>query len=110
MTFNHHQSSDMEIIIQITILKLNSLTDRALTYTETFIGTPGLFHEAFSECEQHHKALQEEKKLPGPEQLTWIGLLFPGTPEEQPTVLTTGPSNSVNPISVCTYYACSFNL
>ena len=32
-------------------------------------GIPDLFHEAFSDCEQHHKALQEEKKLPGPEQL-----------------------------------------
>ena len=31
-TFNRHQSSDMEIIIQIKILKLNSLTDRALTW------------------------------------------------------------------------------
>ena len=30
-------------------------------------GIPDLFHEAFSDCEQHHKALQEEKKLPGPE-------------------------------------------
>ena len=37
-------------------------------------GIPGLFHEAFSDCEQHHKALQEEKKLPGPEQLAWIGI------------------------------------
>ena len=45
-------------------------------------GIPGLFHEAFSDCEEHHKALQEEKKLPGSEQLAWIGLLFPGTPEE----------------------------
>ena len=63
-------------------------------------GIPGLFHEAFSDCEQHHKALQEEKKLPGPEQLAWIGVLFPGTPEEYPTALTTGPSNSVNPIPV----------
>ena len=72
-------------------------------------GIPGLFHETFSDCEQHHKALQEEKKLPGPEQFGWIGLLFPGTPEEHSTVLTTGPSNSVNPISVCTYHdACSF--
>ena len=59
-------------------------------------GIPSLFHEAFSDCEQHHKALQEEKKLPGPEQLAWIGVLFPGTPEEYyPIVLTTGPSNSV---------------
>ena len=74
------------------------------------LGIPGLFHQALSDCEPHHKALQEEKKLPGPEQLTWIGLLFPGIPEEHPTVLTTGPSNSVNPISVCTYHACSFNL
>ena len=41
-----------------------------------------------------------EKKLPRPEQLAWIGVLFPGTPEEHPTVLTTGPSNSVNPIPV----------
>ena len=47
-------------------------------------GIPDLFHQAFSDCEQHHKALQEEKKLPGPEQLTWIGVLFPGTPEEHP--------------------------
>ena len=49
-------------------------------------GIPDLFDEAFSDCEQHHKALQEEKKLPGPEQLsfTWIGVLFPGTPEEHP--------------------------
>ena len=54
----------------------------------------------FFQTEQHHKALQEEKKLPGPEQLAWIGVLFPGTPEEYPTVLTTGPSNSVNPIPV----------
>ena len=52
-------------------------------------GIPGLFHEAFSDCEQHHKALQEEKKLPGPEQLAWIGILFPGTPEKHPT----GPSS-----------------
>ena len=50
-------------------------------------GIPGLFHDAFSDCEQHHKALQEEKKLPGPEQLAWIGILFPGTSEEHPTVL-----------------------
>ena len=43
-------------------------------------GIPDLFHET----EQHHKALQEEKKLSGPEQSTWIGVLFPGTPEEYP--------------------------
>ena len=38
-------------------------------------GIPDLFHEAFSDCEQHHKALQEEKKLPGPEQLTELSTL-----------------------------------
>ena len=38
-------------------------------------GIPDLFHEAFSGCEQHHKALQEEKKLPGPEQLTELSTL-----------------------------------
>ena len=36
-------------------------------------GIPDLFHEAFSDCEQHHKALKEEKKLSGPDQLTWMG-------------------------------------
>ena len=38
-------------------------------------GIPDVFHEAFSDCEQHHKALQEEKKLPGPEQLTELSTL-----------------------------------
>ena len=33
-------------------------------------GISDLFREAFSDCEQHHKALKEEKKLSGPEQLT----------------------------------------
>ena len=47
-------------------------------------GILDLFYEAFSGCEQHHKALKEEKRLSGPEQLTWIGVLFPGTPEEHP--------------------------
>ena len=47
-------------------------------------GVPDLFHKAFTDCEQRHKALQEEKKLSGPEQLTWTGVLFPGTPEEHP--------------------------
>ena len=36
-------------------------------------GIPDLFCEAFSDCEQHHKALKEEKKLSGLEQLTWMG-------------------------------------
>ena len=54
-------------------------------------GIPDLFHEAFSDSEQHHKALQEEKKLPGPEQLTWIGFV-PWNPRRAPTILTTGPS------------------
>ena len=45
-------------------------------------GIPDLFDEAFSDCEQHHKALKEEKKLSGPDQLTWMG--FSGTPEEHP--------------------------
>ena len=47
-------------------------------------GIPGLFHEGFSDCEQHHKALQEEKKLPGPEQLAWIDILFQWNPRRAP--------------------------
>ena len=103
ITFNHHQSSDMEIIIQITILKLNSLTDRALTwywniYCKNSIfamkkelvlgyqlpGIPGLFHEAFSDCEQHPKALQEEKKLPEPEQVSLDRPFVPWNPRRAP--------------------------
>ena len=65
-------------------------------------GIPDLFHEAFSDCEQHHQALKEEKKLPGREQLTWIAIrgFVPWNPRRAPTVLTAGPSNSVNPIPV----------
>ena len=34
------------------------------------------FMRLFSGCEQHHKAVQEEKKLPGPEKLTRVGVLL----------------------------------
>ena len=79
-------------------------------------GIPDLFHEAFSDCEQHHKALQEEKETAWARTIDLDRGFVPLNPRRAPTVLTTGPSNSVNPIpcsktalsghintSVCTY-------
>ena len=42
------------------------------------------FMMLFSGCEQHHKAVLEEKKLSEPEQLTWIGVLLPGALNQEP--------------------------
>ena len=48
-------------------------------------GIPGLFHEAFSVCEQHRKALQR-RKTAWARTVAWIGVLLPGSPEEHSNV------------------------